>query len=134
MNAKNTRGGYRPGSGRKKKVDELDKLKLIDEAVQPEHWIALFKSLIIKAIKEGDVKSAQLLIDSRFGRAHQTMDPVMLELTKQKGIQTITAQEVTKTLVFANTTLTEKDLEEIRAIEMGLPFSTIKPSPEPDET
>lgn len=133
MHEKGQRGGARPGSGRKKTANRLDKSKIFDEALLPEHWIAIIKKLAHTAIKDGDLAAARFLLEMRFGRAHQAMDPAMLELTKQKGFQAIAAQEVTKTLVFSNTTLTEKDMEEIRAIEMGLPFSTIKPSHEPDE-
>ncbi|MHB1179055.1 MAG: hypothetical protein ACYCZO_12085 [Daejeonella sp.] len=123
MEKKENWGGSRPRSGRKRKVEEIDKIKVFDEAITPKQWNAMLKKLMSKAVKNGDLKSAQFLWESRFGKAHQGFDHTTNGKDMNgKGFGDF-LKEVSTQLIFANTTLSEADLQEIREIEQGVKIS-----------
>ena len=111
MSEKENRGGYRPGSGRKRKAVDLNKIRIFDGAIEPKHLDEMLKKLAHKAITEGDVKAAQFLWEARFGKPHQGID----HTTNGKDLPAAQPQ-----LIFCDTVLSEADLEEIREIELGI--------------
>lgn len=66
------RGGARPGAGRKSKAEEAGVAELIDSAVTPADWRAIFKTVKKKAAR-GDTNSARFLAEYRFGKPHQSI-------------------------------------------------------------
>lgn len=64
--------GVKGRSGRKSKADEAGLSGLIDSAVSPADWRAIFRVARNKA-KRGDVNNARFLAEYRFGKPHQSI-------------------------------------------------------------
>ena len=67
---KPARGGFREGSGRKRRVDEDKLIDKLDSIIDPtDAIIALSKKMI-----QGDIKAISLYLSYRYGKPVQTID------------------------------------------------------------
>lgn len=65
-----SRGGARPGSGRKPKAEEISLIKNMDSIADPDLvWQKLYEN-----VKQGDVQSIKTWLAYRFGMPKQTVD------------------------------------------------------------
>lgn len=77
--------GVKGRSGRKSKAEEAGLSELIDSAVSPSDWRAIFRIARNKA-KRGDVNNARFLAEYRFGKPHQSIaleggkDPIVVQV------------------------------------------------------
>ena len=63
-------GGYRPGSGRKPKADEIKIIEQMDAVAVPESaWKALWRKC-----EEGDTQAIKTWLNYRFGMPKQQVD------------------------------------------------------------
>lgn len=67
------KGGYRPGSGRKSKAEEMGLPALIEEVIGEEGKKAVIKKLFEKA-KDGSYLHAQLLLAYMYGKPQDHVD------------------------------------------------------------
>lgn len=64
--------GVKGRSGRKSKAEEAGVAELIDSAVTPADWRAIFKVAAGKA-RRGDTNAARFVAEFRFGKPHQSI-------------------------------------------------------------
>lgn len=68
-----TRGGPRPGSGRKSKAEEAGLNELIDSVWPEEKKRKFFESLVRRAMN-GNMFAAKLLLEHRYGKPRQRVE------------------------------------------------------------
>jgi len=70
MNTTSSRGGARPGAGRKPKADELNLINTMDSIMSHEEvW-----SKVSQLAMLGDMQALKVWIEYRFGKPKQSMD------------------------------------------------------------
>ena len=71
-----TRGGKRPGAGRRRTKQQTEHLQaLAAQAISDESWIQILKGLAAEA-EYGNVKCAELLIQYAFGIGRDSPKPI----------------------------------------------------------
>ncbi len=70
---KTTRGGKRPGAGRKSDAQKQGIDLLIAQAVTKADWLKVIKKLVMLAMA-GDTKAAKILLEYAYGKPRQAVE------------------------------------------------------------